>query len=235
MDNNSNQPTNSASPIAQLPGVDHQHAQAAAAPVLSGVAPPDNQSVARHRESARRYPQLDLSQHEYVVSEVRRTPIGLVPIWTFVGIVTILILGVLPWYATNLAALQKSFTFELPSPVMLIVPLLLVCALLVVGGVIAAVVYTSNIIYVTNESVIQFIRASLFHTKQQTINLANIEDASYAKRGIIQQLFNYGTVRLSTQSQHNTYQFSYTPNPRVVANTINDAIERALQQFENKT
>jgi hypothetical protein len=77
----------------------------------------------------------------------------------------------------------------------------------------------------TNESVIQEIQLSLFSQHEQTISLGNIEDASYFQEGILQQMINYGTIRLSTQGDENTYRFTYASNPKQHIATLNNAVE----------
>jgi len=90
---------------------------------------------------------------------------------------------------------------------------------------IAYYVYVSNKLFLTNESVIQEIQLSLFSHREQTVSLANIEDASYEQHGIIQQLFNYGSIRLSTEGDETTYHFSYVANAEQHIATLNNAVE----------
>ena len=66
---------------------------------------------------------------------------------------------------------------------------------------------------------------SLFTRKEQTVSLANIEDASYDQKGIIQMLFNYGSIRLSTEGDETTYRFSYVANPKEQIAILNNAVE----------
>ncbi len=74
----------------------------------------------------------------------------------------------------------------------------LLSLLFLVGGYIAIWVYTNNKFFLTNESVIQEVQNSLFSRHEQTVSLANIEDASYRQEGLIQSMLNYGSIRLST-------------------------------------
>jgi len=91
--------------------------------------------------------------------------------------------------------------------------------------VVAYYVYVNNKFFLTNESVIQEIQVSLFARKEQTVSLANIEDASYTQHGIIQTIFNYGSVRLSTQGDETTYRFTYVARPKEHIETLNNAVE----------
>ena len=77
----------------------------------------------------------------------------------------------------------------------------------------------------TNERVIQEIQESLFSRREQTVSLGSIEDASFHQSGIVQTLFNYGTIRLSTEGEETTYIFRYVANPRAQVAVLNNAIE----------
>lgn len=79
--------------------------------------------------------------------------------------------------------------------------------------------------YLTNESVIQEIQTSIFSHTEQTVSLMNIEDASYNQRGVLQAMFNYGSIRLSTEGDETTYRFSFVANPKQEIATLNNAVE----------
>ena len=108
--------------------------------------------------------------------------------------------------------------------------LLFAAVLFTLGGIIATVVYQANRFYLTNESVIQHIQTSLFSKKDQTISLANIEDASYRQQGILQTILNYGSIRLSTEGEETTYRFNFVANPKREVDKLNNAVE-AFKNF----
>lgn len=192
--------------------------------------------AAKHTASVEQFPDLNLSPGEYVIQSVRRHPIGLLSIWIVVGFLIIATLALLPLYSLNgpsVASLLGIKASSLPSAMVLTVPDLILAAFFTLGGFIATIVYEGNHFYLTNESVIQHVRPSLFHTQTQIINLVNIEDASFDQRGILQQVLNYGTIRLSTQGQETIYHFYFVANPARVVNAVNDAVELAIQRLEN--
>jgi hypothetical protein len=61
--------------------------------------------------------------------------------------------------------------------------------------------------------------------KEQTVSLANIEDASFDQHGIIQTVLNYGSIRLSTEGDETTYRFTYVSNPKKQIEILNNAVE----------
>lgn len=198
------------------------------APVAQGDPARQLEIQRLHEESLRRYPQLHLSPGEYVIFAVKRHPIGLLQIWGFVGLSILLVMVLVVLYAVSraqLAQLMMLSVEQLPSPGLVSVPLLFVLVLFIIGGAISTFVYLDNRFYLTNESVIQVIRTNLLARREQTINLDNIEDASFRQRGLLQMLLNYGSLRLSTEGEETTYIFNFAANPRLYIGKINDAAE----------
>lgn len=183
---------------------------------------------AKHAESIKRYPQLNLSEGEYVISAIKRHPIGLISIWGVVGAAILLIFVGFPILLSSGSFLGRSLSAGAIMSGGLV--LLFAAVLFVLGGIIATVVYQANRFFLTNESVIQHIQTSLFSKKDQTISLANIEDASYRQQGILQTLLNYGSIRLSTEGEETTYRFNFVARPKKEVDKLNNAVE-AFKNF----
>ncbi len=176
----------------------------------------------RHELSKGKFPYLNLSEGEYVISAIRRHPIGLLGIWFVVAIaILMLIAGILMILGNGTAA---EFVPEDSSSSLAMVLLGLIVAVFL-GGVIGTIVYEGNRFFLTNESVTQHIQVSLFAKKEQTISLTNIEDASFTQTGIIQHMLNYGSLRLSTEGDETTYRFSFVENPSNQVALLNNAVE----------
>jgi uncharacterized membrane protein YdbT with pleckstrin-like domain len=177
---------------------------------------------AKHDESMKQFPALNLSEAEYVISAVERHPIGLVaPVLT-----TIFLVGLIASLLFNFSFVMNAFGIYSPPSfgAILLVGILLIL-LVLIGGYIAIWIYTSNRFFLTNESVIQEIQTSLFTKNEQTVSLINIEDASFEQKGILQTLLDYGSIRLSTEGDETTYRFSYVSNPKQQIATLNNAVE----------
>lgn len=173
-------------------------------------------------ESQRKYPRLNLSAGEYVISDVKRHPIGLVGIWAIAALIIVAVLTVLALFMNNSSG--TGLTDGVPKTA-LAVGVLLVATLVAIGAAATSWIYGANHFYLTNESVIQHLQISLFSSRVQTVSLGNVEDASYTKKGIIQHLFDYGSIRLSTQGDETTYRFSFVSNPHGQIAALNDAVE----------
>jgi len=176
----------------------------------------------RHEQSMRDFPFLNLSEAEYVISAVRRHPIGLVfPVMITAFLVLFVTMGMIlfPSFAPSLGILNP------PSDGMVTLIGSLLIFLFLVGGYIAVWVYMNNKFFLTNESVIQEIQVSLFSRHEQTVSLINIEDASFQQQGLLQTLLDYGSIRLSTEGDETTYRFNYVTNPKQQIATLNNAVE----------
>lgn len=177
----------------------------------------------KHERSKRLYPELNLSEGEYVIAMVRRHPIGLiVPL----AVGTLLIAAALT-VLTGYDQLIETLTLQGPfaESGALTVPLLVFSGVIAFVMFVVYYVYTHNRFFLTNESVIQEIQTTLFSRLEQTVSLANIEDASFTQHGILQQVFNYGDIRLSTEGDETTYRFSYVASPKDHIARLNNAVE----------
>lgn len=172
----------------------------------------------RYEESHRKYPRLNLSKGEYIISAVSRHPFGLFQIWA-VALV----------FLVALAALMASFMSgnNMSDEMMILAAtgLGLVSFFIFAGALIATYIYNGNRFYLTNESVVQEIMIGIFNKHEQTVSLANIEDASFYKQGIFSYFFDFGTIRLSTEGDETTYRFSYVKNPKRQIAILNNAVE----------
>lgn len=181
----------------------------------------------KHEDSVRRFPSLNLSEGEFVILQIRRHPIGLL-IPTFLTVLSVILftsfaLLVPDFFRTMALAETADFAASLEGPV--IVVFLLLAFLSIVLGGITIWIYQKNQFFLTNESVIQELQLSLFSRREQTVSLGSIEDASFRRQGILQHLFNYGTMRLSTEGEETTYRFAFVEDPKAQIAIVSNAVE----------
>lgn len=176
----------------------------------------------RHEESMRHFPSLNLSEAEYVISAVRRHPIGLVLPLGATIFLTALTASLMVNY--DLIVASMGILNPIPFETILFIGSLFIL-LFLLGGYIAYWIYINNKFFLTNESVIQEIQTSLFSRHEQTVSLTNIEDASYIQHGLLQTILDYGSIRLSTEGDETTYRFSYVAHPKEQIATLNNAVE----------
>jgi uncharacterized membrane protein YdbT with pleckstrin-like domain len=196
------------------------HLSRAVEPIKVQVSP---EIQKRHDRSVRMYPFLNLSAGEYVITAVRRHPIGLIIPLSIGALIIAAALSILFNYAGFVDTFNIRGAAADVSAVAM--PIFLFCVLIGLGMFVVYYVYVNNKFFLTNESVIQEIQVSLFSRLEQTVSLTNIEDASYTQQGILQHLFNYGSIRLSTEGDETTYRFTYVANPKMHIATLNNAVE----------
>jgi len=176
----------------------------------------------KHDRSAQMYSDLDLSDDEYVIHAVKRHPIGLFMPF-IIGFFLVFVSSIVMANSNSIAGSIQ--LFENPSLFMIKIPVIVFIAIVVFVTYVAYYIYSNNKFFLTNESVIQKIQTGLFSKNEQTVSLIDIEDASYTQNGIMQQFFNYGSIRLSIQGEETTYRFSYAANPKQCIATITNAIK----------
>lgn len=177
----------------------------------------------RHEQSRQQYPRLNLSDGEYVIVNLQRHFIGLLSIWAVVALLALIIVA--SWFLLLIhPGADKGFIG--PSSVVPISSValgLLVLSLTI--GWIALTIYKGNKFFLTNESIIQKIQTSLLSKKEQTINLENIKDASLDQEGILQNMLNYGTIKVSTEGSVEAYIFTIVSRPKHQIAIINNVVE----------
>lgn len=177
----------------------------------------------KHDQSSNEYPSLNLSEGEYVILSVSRHLIGLIaPL--MLGVLLIILAVILFINATSVVGSFKYSNLPI-SPSLISTLSIIFIGLILLGMYVIYYVYLNNKFFLTNECVIQEIQLSVFSKFEQTVSLSNVEDASFSQTGIIQKIFNYGSIRLSTEGEETTYRFSYVSNPKQTIATLNNAIE----------
>jgi uncharacterized membrane protein YdbT with pleckstrin-like domain len=177
----------------------------------------------KHDQSRQLYPGLNLSEGEYVIAAVRRHIIGLIfPISLGVILVSIA-LSVMFNYDFTVTSLGLEGALASSGLGSLIILLFIILTSLFTY--ISYYVYNNNRFYLTNESIIEQIQTGLFYKREQLISLGSVEDASYLQEGLLQEMVNYGTIRLSTIGDETTYTFKYVDKPDKVIDILNSAVE----------
>ena len=190
------------SQYANEPGVIHT-----TRPYNPVVGEPSAEAIRRHQESRERYPFLNLSAGEYVILEVHRHPIGMLA-QIFISIIAIILLLSLMILYPSIA--ETVVEADMPSQAVVVPAILGLCGIIAVISYIAAWVYMRNTFFLTNESVIQELQFSLLSHKEQRL---------------LQVMFDYGSIRLSTEGEESTYRFHYVASPKQQTAILSNAVE----------
>ena len=121
-------------------------------------------------------------------------------------------------------AIEKQSSTIVPLST-LVLPMTMVMAFVSLIAYTAYTIYMSNRFFVTNESVIEEAQNGLFAKKERTVSLANIEEVTFGQKNILQSFFNYGTIRMSIEGDHNAFRFAFVENPKKRVDMLVNVIE----------
>jgi len=158
----------------------------------------------RHERSKKDYPGLKLDEDEYVEYAFSRAKICL---WMILGS---LVAGLIVILLAFLFVLMSQAKIDEMGKNFLFIILFALLAAAIIIGIIAVRVFNGNKIYVTNKHIIQYVMDSIVSSSVNVIDLSMVEDASFKQENILQQMFHYGTFRLSTVGDETTYTFKYS-------------------------
>lgn len=179
----------------------------------------------RHEQSVKTYPDITVDEDEYVVLSMRRHSLGYLLNIIFSAFIGVLLISawIIICFMPNSLPIPANFK---PQISLIFGSITL---LLIILTYVNYVVYRANRFVITNERAIQWISNTIMSQKKQVINLESIEDISYSREGILQHLFDYGTVKLSTVGDESTYTFPFSPNPDKKAEFLSDIVEAARE------
>lgn len=176
---------------------------------------------AKHDQSIQQYPQLDLSGHEYVILSVRRHPIGLVlPL-----IVTIIMICLVMAGLILLPEILRTTGWTVGNLGVVYLIGCVAIALFAAAMYVLYWVYINNTFFLTNESIIEKIQLSLFSSNVKSVGLDDVVDVSHSQTGILEQVFNFGTVQVGTKDDELPYVFHTVSNPKAQASALKNAVE----------
>lgn len=183
----------------------------------------------RHNRSVKDFPQLKLEDDEYVEFAFRRAKICLMAIFggVILGLAIILVLFLVASFDNGMMADGAG------RSLMGIILIALLLAVLLIG-VISLMVYSGNRMFITNKHVIQFVMQSPMATSVNIIDLQSVEDASFRQEGMLQKIFGYGVLRLSTVSDETTYTFPYSDIKSSELKAISKLITEAKKTKKRK-
>lgn len=157
----------------------------------------------RHERSVKDFPGVRLEEDEYVEFAFSRAKICLFGILGSVALGLIIIL-----LAFLFVLMQQARLDEMGRHFMFIILFALLAAAVLIG-LVALRIYNGNKLIITNKHVIQFVMNTLVSTSVNIIDLGSVEDASFRQDTMMQKLFHFGTLRLSTVGDETTYTFKY--------------------------
>ncbi len=173
---------------------------------------------ADHDRSVHDYPNISFSPTEYVVIDVQRSPWGIARVWLF-ALLIFLAMGAIA------ILMHQTSPIEMSTAVYAGLFIATIAATALVG-IVGTHIYRNNSFIVTNERVISHIQTTPFAVRTQNVELEHIEDCSVAQTTPAQHLLNYGSIRLSTVGDEQTYLFTFVDRPREQFSVINRVVQQ---------
>lgn len=173
------------------------------------------------------YPDIAEDSKERLVADVRRHWLGRLVIIITGAFLILFMLG----FVLFLPSLTKGMDLNTNGQVKVLVSLvfIVIAALIGVGTIITLWIYNQNRMLITDENVVEVRQIGIFSHRVSHLNMINVEDVTVIKKGILQTLFDYGTMIIETAGEVENFAFPNTPNPdlyrRVVINLHEKTIE----------
>ncbi len=162
-----------------------------------------------------------LAADETKIADIRRHPFGLFLIYIQVmvglAVAAVFIFGFLPSLTSGTGSMGSQITGLFLGIGSIVVVMALIMLLLVTR------IYQSNQLIVSDVNVTQVLQTGLFSRKVSELSMNNIEDVTSVQKGILQTMFNYGTLIIETAGEQNNFTFHYCPNPNAYARAILDS------------
>lgn len=187
-----------------------------------------------HARSKKDFPELMLKDDEYVALVVYRSKLGLTWIWGLAALAIFLITFAMVLVTISSSGQSTGLLNSNSMPYLYLIIIVLFGAIILMASV-ATRVYKGNRLYVTNKRLIHYEQASLTAKSVNTIDLVSVEDVSFKQKGLVDQIFQIGTLRMSTVGDETTYTFKYAAKPTDEIETISYLIHVAKTRRKIKT
>lgn len=178
----------------------------------------------RHARSAKAYPSLKLEDNEYVILTIMRAGIVYIITWTVVILGLFGLTFLLFYLSNNSISGDTLLNFSPQARRYFVMMFLVLYFVLVLVGLIASAIHRANVLYITNQRLIQQARPTIFTNSTNIIELRRIEDVSFRQNGLVEQILGIGTIRLATVGDETTYSFRYASSSNERINQISDII-----------
>lgn len=166
-------------------------------------------------------PIASIQEGEQVLCEIKRHPIGI--IYVYAGLIFMLLAAAVVLFAIvpGVVGSGRNDVTGLSTAIFFIL-----AVLSLVFAFVANYIYWGNRWIVTSDSITQIEQISLFNKHASQLSLKNAEDISSQKQGILQHMFNYGSIKAETANERTRFLFTYCPNPDKYAQMIIQAHEK---------
>jgi uncharacterized membrane protein YdbT with pleckstrin-like domain len=89
-------------------------------------------------------------------------------------------------------------------------------------------IYRQSKLIISNKNLTQIVQRGLFSRQVSELSMADVEDISAVKHGILPSIFNYGDLLVETAGETDHFNFSFCPNPDFYGKIVLDAREKFI-------
>jgi len=151
---------------------------------------------------------------EQTVCEIKRHPFGLFSMYASMGfglLALAVVIIIAPHYISALTG---------NTQMLLLLAYLIVVAATLLFAYIATTIYKNNRWILTTDSLTQVTQIGLFRKQVSQLSLANLEDVTAQQDGVIQSMFNFGTLHAETAGERSKFVFPFCPDPNAYARQV---------------
>jgi hypothetical protein len=159
-----------------------------------------------------------LTADETVIRIVRRHPVNLAPVVSSVVIIIIALLGMAYLAGRNGTELAKYIPPNIVNLALFVVLILTFFIMLA-----ALRIYRRNCLVLTNHCLMQIQQFGLFNHTVSKLSLANVEDVSSRRNGVLATILDYGDVVVESAGEQENFVFAQAANPSTLVEAINRA------------
>ncbi len=177
---------------------------------------------------------VEFDENEQLIAEIRKHPVGIVAILLVASLVSLAVMGVGLFLASNLDNLGFNSLDGNGSAKAAIagVSLILIFFTAVVATI-SIILYRLNVVYITNEKVAEVAYYTIFNRKTTQLGIGQIEDATVQQKGIFARVFGYATLIVETAGEKENATFSLVPQPNLHSQQIVEAHEKYVEKYGN--
>jgi uncharacterized membrane protein YdbT with pleckstrin-like domain len=163
-----------------------------------------------------------LENNEQILCDARQHPFGIIAIYL------LCLFGIVSAFFTVTVFLPDSFGTSAQVYSIIALISIIVGIFLVIAMIVATYVYKQSRLTVTSKNVVQVQQGGVFTRKISQISLANVEDVTSVQKGVLAQIFGFGTIKIETAGEQVNFIFNYAPQPARIAKIILNAKDEFL-------
>lgn len=176
---------------------------------------------------------IEFDENEKLIYEIRKHPFGLFVIY-LTGFSITMVLFLILVVGSTMVKGDPGVGVSAGSLRALMIGVGAILSLTaVIMTLIAAYLYSSNVVIITNEKLAQFLYITIFDRKISQLSIGDVQDVTVSQKGVFARLFNYGTLVIETAGEQQNYTFTYTPTPYEASKAIVGAHEENLKHYGN--